>query len=257
MSKLRFSKGKFSRFISSKGFYVALAICLIGASAATWMAVDRTITGIENQNTELLTREENPFVNFPPAEGVDQRQHGVPLERPPQSEQEQPSSTSSSSPEESSEPPAQSTLSIVPSTSQVLVYALPVRGDIVNQFSNGELVRNNTLGDWRTHDGMDIRADRGTDILAAADGVVEEIRNDPLWGTTIVLSHADGRQTIYSGLNSAVPVTVGEKVSIRQSIGKLEGVPAEISDGIHLHFAVRYDGRWIDPMEVLTGGTRD
>lgn len=259
MSKLKFSKGKFSRFISSKGFYVALAVCLVGASAATWMAVDRTITGIENQNTDTLRdRQENPFVIFPPVEDVEQKAPDVPIERPGRSAPQPSSSTSSSSSEESSRPPAPSTPQRAPVTSQPLVYALPVRGEIAEPFSNGELIKNHTLGDWRTHDGMDIYAERGTDILAAANGTVEEIRNDPLWGTAVTISHSDGNQTIYSGLQPNIPVNVGDVVTVRQAIGKLDGVPGEMRDSRpHLHFAVRRDGKWINPMDVLGGEPRD
>ena len=37
----------FQKFISGKGFYLALAVCLAGAGAAAWVAVDKTIENIE------------------------------------------------------------------------------------------------------------------------------------------------------------------------------------------------------------------
>ena len=57
-------------------------------------------------------------------------------------------------------------------------------------------------------------------------------------------------------MHSNVPVKAGDKVSIRQSIGKLDGVPSEMQDNRpHLHFAVRRDGKWLNPMDILGGAT--
>ena len=255
MSKLRFSKGKFARFISSKGFYLALAVCLAGAGVATYMAVDRTISVIEHTGSQFM-QEENLLANFPGVEEVDQRTPGIPLEnrRQPEPSQQESSSSASSElseeppePQEQQEPPAQ------PTVSPRLAYVMPVRGDVVAPFSDGELVRNDTLGDWRTHDGIDIQAEKGTEIHAAADGVVSQVRTDPLWGTIVVIDHADGHQTHYSGLARNVPVREGESVTARQAIGHLEGVPSEMrGDRVHLHFAVKRDGAWVNPMDILT-----
>jgi murein DD-endopeptidase MepM/ murein hydrolase activator NlpD len=132
-----------------------------------------------------------------------------------------------------------------------LVYNLPVKGDIVNQYSNGELVKNMTLGDWRTHDGVDIAAEAGADVYATADGTVTEIRSDALWGTVLTLTHADGRVSIYSGLSDVVPVKEGDVVLAKSVIGRLDGVPCEMSDESHLHFAMKQSGAWIDPLTVM------
>lgn len=253
MSKLRFSKGRFSRFMSSKGFYVALVVCLAGASVATWLAVDRTITGIERNNSEILERTQ-PSVP-PLLEEAETKQSDIPQESaPPRAESSvsQPSSpTSSSSSEEQSERTETSAPSTQPETLPKLTYALPVRGDIIQQYSGGELIKNTTLGDWRTHDGMDIYAEKGADICAAADGTVRQIKSDPLWGTVVVIDHADGVESHYAGLHKTLAVAEGDSVTVRQAIGKLDGVPCEISDKSHLHFAMRRDGAWIDPMAIF------
>jgi murein DD-endopeptidase MepM/ murein hydrolase activator NlpD len=98
---------------------------------------------------------------------------------------------------------------------------------------------------------MDIAADRGVDVLAAADGVVSEVKNDPLWGTVITIDHPDGCQSIYSGLNSAVPISAGDRVIGKQAIGKVDSVPCEISDESHMHFAMKREGAWIDPAGIV------
>ena len=48
------TKGNFSKFMAGKGFYVALTFCLIGAGAAAWAAVDRTIDSIDQNNKVKL-----------------------------------------------------------------------------------------------------------------------------------------------------------------------------------------------------------
>ena len=57
---------------------------------------------------------------------------------------------------------------------------MPVEGEIDVPFSNGELVKSVTLGVWKTHDGADILCDAGTDVKSMSDGIVKEIKDDPL-----------------------------------------------------------------------------
>ena len=255
MKKIRFSQGKFASFMSSKGFYSAVAICLVGAGAATWLAVNRTINSIENSNNTILS--EAGFADFPPVEEVERRVPDIPAppaQPPAPAPSPEPSSlqpTPPSLPEPPSEPEEPSEPAEAPPPSPTLLYTLPVRGSIVNQFSNGELVKNNTLGDWRTHDGVDIAAEKGAEIFAAAAGTVTEVKRDALWGTVLTITHADGKLSIYSGLSEVMPVNTGDAVMAKQAIGKLEGVPSEMSDGTHLHFAIRDKNGWLDPLVVI------
>lgn len=257
MSNLKFSKGKLKTFVSSKGFYIAVAVCLMGAGVATWLAVDRTITGIEDSNNQII-ESENQWNEYPEFEEVEKKQSGVKQETKSKSSPRASSSSSASSSSassEASEEAGTSSESSAPLEVRVSspgpVYALPVKSDVIVGFSDGELVKNVTLNDWRTHDSVDFAAEKGTDIMAAADGTVKEIRSDPLWGTVVVLEHGDGKETHYCGLDKKLPVKENEQVLAQQVIGKLEGVPCEISQPSHLHFAVRHEGKWIDPMSVL------
>jgi murein DD-endopeptidase MepM/ murein hydrolase activator NlpD len=107
------------------------------------------------------------------------------------------------------------------------------------------------LGEWRTHNGVDIKAERGTEVIAAAEGTVADASRDERWGAVVVLDHPDGKQTTYAGLAWPLPVKAGDVVTARQVIGKIEGVPIESADGIHLHFELRVDGVRADPLSLI------
>ena len=78
----------------------------------------------------------------------------------------------------------------------------PLRGEVLTAFSMEELIYSPTMGDWRTHDGIDIAAKAGTTVLAASSGTVRSVTDDTLMGTTVVLEHEGGYETTYANLQS-------------------------------------------------------
>lgn len=97
----------------------------------------------------------------------------------------------------------------------------------------------------RNHKGMDIAASTGTEIYAAADGVVVSAGwNSGGYGYFVQLGHVDGYQTVY-GHMSAVLVTEGQEVSRGQLIGEIGSTGN--STGPHCHFEVRHEGICLDP----------
>ena len=128
----------------------------------------------------------------------------------------------------------------------------PLIGETVAAFSMEELVYSETLGDWRTHDGMDIAAPLGTQVCAASYGTVTDVRDDDLMGTTVVIAHDDGCDTIYANLQAMPTVGVGDEVTAGQIIGSVGSTAlGESALPAHLHFAVTRDGEFIDPAEYL------
>lgn len=124
----------------------------------------------------------------------------------------------------------------------------PVDGEIVKEYAKDNLVYSNTLQEWTTHLGIDIKADKTTVVKAAETGTVKTIKNDPRYGLTIVIEHENGYQTIYSNLLSSEFVVEGEKVEKGQSIGTVGNTAAfEIADEAHLHFEVLKDSIQVDP----------
>lgn len=128
----------------------------------------------------------------------------------------------------------------------------PLIGETVAAFSMDELIYSETLGDWRTHDGVDIAAAPGTQVCAASYGTVTDVRDDDLMGTTVVIAHDDGCDTIYSNLQAMPTVGVGDEVTAGQVIGSVgKTALSESALPSHLHFGVTRDGEFIDPAEYL------
>ena len=129
-----------------------------------------------------------------------------------------------------------------------LKFAKPVEGEIVKEFAVDSLLYSNTLQEWTTHTGIDIKADKTTVVKAAEAGTVKSIKNDPRYGLTIVIEHANGFQTIYSNLLTSEFVVEGEKVEKGQSLGTVGNTAAfEIADESHLHFEILKDSVQVNP----------
>ncbi|MBR3560136.1 MAG: M23 family metallopeptidase [Oscillospiraceae bacterium] len=144
------------------------------------------------------------------------------------------------------EPPAE-----VQPTPPVLIVD-PLVGETVAAFSMDTLQYSATMGDWRTHDGVDIAADPGTQVCAASSGTVLDVRDDDWMGTTVVISHDGGYDTVYANLQTAPTVEVGDYVTAGQVIGSVgKTALGESAEPPHLHFAVTKDGEYVDPSEFL------
>lgn len=129
-----------------------------------------------------------------------------------------------------------------------LGFVKPVDGEIVKEFAKDNLLYSETLQEWTTHLGIDIKAEKTTVVKAAEAGVVKSIKNDPRYGLTIVIEHNDEYQTIYSNLLSSEFVVEGEKVEKGQSIGTVGNTaPFESADEPHLHFEILKNSVQVDP----------
>ena len=129
-----------------------------------------------------------------------------------------------------------------------VTFSKPVEGEIIKPFAKDNLVYSETLLEWTTHFGIDIKADKTTVVKSAADGIVQSIKNDPRYGLTVIVEHEEGYKTIYSNLLSTEFVVEGEEVSQGQSLGTVGNTAIfEISDTTHLHFELLRNGEYLDP----------
>lgn len=128
----------------------------------------------------------------------------------------------------------------------------PLAGNIISSHAVDCLAYNETTRDWRTHNGIDIAAEAGTEVRAAANGTVYTVFSDDAYGTTVVVRHTDGYVTVYSSLDKDVAVTVGDTVTMGQTIGKVGNTALlETAIGDHLHFSVSRNDQPVDPMDFL------
>lgn len=172
---------------------------------------------------------------------VDNNVSGVPInESKPESKPESSSGTTSDS-VEANKP-------IVADVGNIM----PVNGEILHEFSNGELVKSETLGVWKTHDGVDVLCDLGTEVKSMSDGVVKEIKDDPLWGIYVAVEQNNGLEVQYCGLAKELNIKAGQEVKQGQILGKTSDTnQCEILMPAHLHFGVKQGGKWIDPFSVI------
>lgn len=133
-------------------------------------------------------------------------------------------------------------------TSKELAFQKPVDGDIIKEFAKDNLLFSQTLQEWTVHTGIDIKAEKTTVVKSAEAGTVKSIKNDPRYGLTIVVSHDNGFETVYSNLLTSEFVVEGEKVDKGQSLGTVGNTAAfEVADDSHLHFEILKDSVQVDP----------
>lgn len=137
-------------------------------------------------------------------------------------------------------------------TKEELKFIAPVSGEISKDFAKDTLIFSNTLEEWTTHLGIDIKADKTTIVVASEKGVVESIKNDPRFGLTVVIKHSGGFKTVYSNLLTSEFVKEGESVEKGQTIGTVgESASFEIAEEAHLHFEMYKDGEVLNPTIYL------
>ena len=124
---------------------------------------------------------------------------------------------------------------------------------VINPFSGGELVKNETTGSWQTHNGADIKAESGADVYAISSGEVTDITTDNLWGVTVTINHHNGYISKYCGLGSDLSVQKGDTVASGSLIGVV-GTSADIESALepHLHIELTHNGNYIDPVAAVT-----
>ena len=217
-----------------RGFYIALVLCLAVVGVLGWYAIFGGEEPVEDVVNPTPVVDQTPVKPDPAVK--------VPDEQEPQPEKE---------PEVIAQPVVEP-VEIVEVEELLPQVISPLDGTTVTVFSMTELLYDETMGDWRTHNGLDIQAAEGDAVKTAADGLVVEVTDDELMGTTVIIEHADGYTTQYSSLQEEPPVGKGQTVSAGDIIGYVGATAAaESTMGPHLHFSVLKDGEIVDPAEYV------
>lgn len=128
-------------------------------------------------------------------------------------------------------------------------FLLPLNSNVSKDFSDGEMIYSETMNDWRSHNGIDIKGNIGDNAIAVQDGTVLEVVNDEIWGDTVVIQHGNGLKAKYCGVKATVKPE--EKIEQGQVIGTVVAIPAEEKDGVHIHLETEVDGKLVDPIKAL------
>ncbi|MEE0968512.1 MAG: M23 family metallopeptidase [Clostridia bacterium] len=133
-------------------------------------------------------------------------------------------------------------------------FLLPVTG-ILSKGHDTELqVFSETMNDYRVHTGVDIVCAENTPVYAAADGVISQVWNDPLMGTSIAISHSGECYTVYRNLSKEIPSGIAEGAEVKAgqliaSVGNTAMI--EIAEEPHLHFEMTVQGKSANPLEYF------
>jgi murein DD-endopeptidase MepM/ murein hydrolase activator NlpD len=246
MSSFKVGNSKFSRFVNGKGFYIALAICLVAIGTASYIAINGSIGTVAKIKSGSGASSEN----YAPSSSIpswDNNSATTPTEKTVSGVAD---TRSSSSKPSSSSTPATSK----PNQSQAskLVYMMPVEGTILTAYSGSNPVFDKTMQDWRVHDGVDIAGAEGTPVKACASGTVSEVKIDDMLGQEVVIDHGNGLKSIYANLTNQVTVKKGQHVDVGDTIGCIgDTAQAEIAVAPHLHFEFTKNGNDVDPLAQI------
>ena len=216
--KNRKSTGSFG----GKGYYIALILCAAAIGISGYLYYQNANEdNPQLQDPTLNVDVMNPTVGIDPTAGSDATEATLP------------SGTK-------------------PAEKAPLKTGLPVVGETVHDYAMESLSYNETTRDWRVHNGIDIAAEAGTKVCAAADGTVYTTYEDDTMGNTVVIRHQDGYVTVYSSLSEDLAVSTGDTVTLGQTIGTVSNSALlESAIGDHLHFSVSCNDEPVDPNKFL------
>lgn len=140
-------------------------------------------------------------------------------------------------------------LADAPKDKSIIVFSHPIPAESEITSPYGERVHPVTE-EKSFHTGVDIGADTGTEVVAAADGTVADSGNDETYGNYAVIEHTGGYATVYAHLGS-VFVKSGDSIKTGEKVGKIGSTG--ISTGPHLHFEIKYKGESVNPADYITG----
>ncbi len=121
----------------------------------------------------------------------------------------------------------------------------PVRGWVTQKFSIDTVRRGGA------HPGIDIAADEGTPIVAAAPGRVSDVTLDRFYGNLVTIDHGNGYVTRY-GHCLKIFVVKGQRVTRGQRIAQVGSTG--YSSAPHLHYEVIKNGKNINPLGFIVAG---
>ncbi|MBD5145315.1 MAG: M23 family metallopeptidase [Ruminococcus sp.] len=254
MSNEKFKIGN----LSGKGLIIAAAASILVVGAAGFYSYSRIS---DKLNAEIIGENRNDTLS---ADGGNSDSVGTDINAPVDAAQtdvvkkETSVTVTETEPAESAAVTAEASEGEKPSAVQTEPFPTtmvrPLNGEVLNDFSAGELVKSKTLNVWKTHDGVDIAGAMDEKVKSMTGGTVTKVYEDQMMGACVVIDHGNGFEGYYCNLSKDIPVSEGQSVSAGTVIGAVGNTAQnEISEAPHLHFAIKKNGEWIDPIALISG----
>ncbi len=250
---------KVSDFVAGKGFYIVLALCAAAIGVSGYVLF---FTGGEEDFVDeplQISGAVNDAVQTPPVsqpEQTDPKQEAQEALPKPADNPSKPAEAEDKKKEKNAPASAQVPIEQAEQTAapKAETFISPVQnGQVLREFSGDQLVKDETMGDWRVHNGVDIACDDGGKVCAIGDGTVTDIFFDDQTGYCLTIDHGDGLTSTLRGLMKNATVKKGDQVKMGAVVGGGGSTMAvESKMAPHIHLEVARDGKTIDPLSILT-----
>ena len=219
-------------FVTGKGFYLAVLLCVMVIGLSAYFMIQSVRSNLSKVADQPASSTASITVTPAPRATATPRPTLAPTPTPAPTPSPQPT------PEATAQPTS--------------AYSWPVSGTVISPFSVEALSYNETMGDWRTHDGIDIASSLGTRVQAIAKGVVSAVYDDDVMGVTVVVDHGNELYSVYANLAETPAVAVGDTVASDTVVGEVgQTAVAESGKQPHLHFAMYEGDAPVNPEDYL------
>lgn len=241
---------KLGDFAMGKGFYIVLFLCIATIGISGYYLLKT----VANDTRATAPVGGDASVTIPDQSAA---KPSIPTPKPPESTPAKPNVSNNKPAVQPDDPEPVKDTTPEPDTQPgketiSKVFTWPVQGTVLRDYSVETLSLDPTLGDWRTHGGLDIAAAQGVKVLSISAGTVDQVYTDGLMGTTVVVDHGGGLQSWYCNLAEDVLVEAGDKVDIGGELGIVGATAiAEVGVPSHIHLETILNGQPVDPREYL------
>lgn len=248
--KQQANRRKSGGFMEGKGFYIVLFLCVAAIGISGYYLFSgltrqpggfgQEVISARNGEVSVEDKGQKPSDTAAAPTKDDQKRDQDTLGQKPESKKEEAKASASKEEKQDQEAPAAS------------AFVWPVDGAVERDFSLEVFAYDATMGDWRTHSGLDIAAELGAPVSACAAGTVTEVYSDDMMGWTVRVDHGRGIESVYSNLAENLSVQAGDTVEAGSSLGCVgTSAISESASPSHLHFEMLEYEAAVDPLNFL------
>lgn len=228
---MKFYESKTAKWMTGKGFYAVLSVCLITIGVAAYSVfTSMKAPKMPQEDSSVIPPivSETPSAAEPTPKPVEPQKDPVPATPKPAEEK---------------------TLD-VGAAATARYFSVPVQGKVSKSFDSRQLQYSATYSDMRLHEGVDIVPDSNLLIYAAGAGQVTEVAENTVYGTVVSVDHGNGIVFRYCGVKN-VKVTPEQVLKAGDPIAEVSTVQNECAEEAHLHLEAFQDGQPIDPISLF------